>query len=420
MAEKHTILFIDDESSILRAMKRVFHGERYKLVLADDGHKALAFMKQQEVHVVVSDMKMPKMSGADFLQQVATLYPETYRIVLSGYADVKTTLSAVNQGKVHRFMQKPWDNEDMIAAVDQGIERFKLHAQRDELQHKLTLQNQKLKEVNQSLEARVEQRTLQIKAALNRAEQSAQSTRKVVYNMISTLPSINGGLGKRVGQLAEKIAVQLGLEKKLISDIAYAGLIHQIGMLDADAKVHNTPFSELNPNQQDKYMNQGSQALLILSPSQALQSVADIVSNQFEFVNGKGYPRHIQEDEIPIGAKILSVARDYFRYQAGLIEQEKSDAKTAAQKINNFVGLRYSREVVDALIKVTSKQVDTGPSDGLRTSDLKPGMVLKESLFNDKDILILPQDHVLDEASISKLQTLEKRFDFILHVQIKV
>lgn len=419
MPDKHTILFIDDESNILRAIKRVFHGDQYKLVLADDGHKALAYMRQHKVHVVVSDMKMPKMSGADFLQQVAENYPETYRIVLSGYADVETTLSAVNQGKVHRFMQKPWDNEDLLGAVNQGIERFKLFAQRDVLQQKLTKQNQQLKEVNQSLEERVEQRTLQIKAALNRSEQSAQATRKVVYNMLSTLPSISGSFAKRVAQLAEKIAQQMGLDKKVIKDVAYAGLIHQIGMLDVDIKVHQTAFSELNPNQQDRYLKQGSQALLILSPSQSLQPVADIVSNQFEYVNGKGYPRHLKEEDIPVGAKILAVARDYYRYMAGLVEKEKADAKTAAQKINQFVGLRYSREVVDAMLAILKTSPEKTASDGLNTEQLTPGMVLKESLYNDKDILILPEDHVLDESSINKLQILERRFDFTLEVKVK-
>jgi response regulator RpfG family c-di-GMP phosphodiesterase len=419
MPDKHTILFIDDESNILRAVKRVFHGDQYKLVLADDGHKALAYMRENKVHVVVSDMKMPKMSGADFLQQVAENYPETYRIVLSGYADVETTLSAVNQGKVHRFMQKPWDNDDLLGAVNQGIERFKLFAQRDALQLKLTKQNKQLKEINQSLEERVEQRTLQIKAALNRSEQSSQATRKVVYNVLSTLPSIRGDLAKRVAQLAEKIAIQMGLDKKLTKDIAYAGLIHQIGMLDVDTKVHNTPFSELNPNQQDRYLKQGSQALLILSPSQSLQPVADIISNQFEYVNGKGYPRHLSEDDIPVGAKILSVARDYFRYMAGLVDKEKANAKTAEQKINQFVGLRYSREVVDAMMASLKKVPEQSATDGITSDQLKPGMVLKDALYNDKDILILPQDHVLDESSINKLQTLERRFDFTLDIKVK-
>ena len=150
-----------------------------------------------------------------------------------------------------------------------------------------------------------------------------------------------------------------------------------------------------------------------------MQPVADIISNQFEYVNGKGYPRHLSEDDIPVGAKILSVARDYFRYMAGLVDKEKANAKTAEQKINQFVGLRYSREVVDAMMASLKKVPEQSAIDGITSDQLKPGMVLKDALYNDKDILILPQDHVLDESSINKLQTLERRFDFTLDIKVK-
>ena len=166
----YTVLFVDDEPNILRAIKRALFTMDITLLLADSGAKALELMANNEVHVVISDMKMPQMSGAELLEQVATKYPETFRVVLTGYADIESTIQAVNQGKIHRYLQKPWENQELISVVEEGLERVKLKAENLRLQKLTKLQNKKLKDVNTSLEQMVQKRTRQIKAALNKLQ----------------------------------------------------------------------------------------------------------------------------------------------------------------------------------------------------------------------------------------------------------
>ena len=96
-ATTYTVLFVDDEPNILRAIKRALFTMDITLLLADSGAKALDLMSKHDVHVVISDMKMPQMSGAELLEQVAINYPETFRVVLTGYADIESTIKAVNQ-----------------------------------------------------------------------------------------------------------------------------------------------------------------------------------------------------------------------------------------------------------------------------------------------------------------------------------
>jgi len=124
--KKYTILFVDDEPNILRALKRALFKMNINMLLADSGKKALELLESNTVHVVVSDMKMPHMSGAELLEQVAKLYPETFRVVLTGFADIDSTIKAVNQGKIHRYLQKPWDNQELMNSLEEGLERVKL------------------------------------------------------------------------------------------------------------------------------------------------------------------------------------------------------------------------------------------------------------------------------------------------------
>ncbi len=191
-ATTYTVLFVDDEPNILRAIKRALFTMDITLLLADSGAKALDLMSKHDVHVVISDMKMPQMSGAELLEQVAINYPETFRVVLTGYADIESTIKAVNQGKIHRYLQKPWDNQELIAVVEEGLERVKLKAENLRLQKLTRLQNKKLRDVNASLEQVVQKRTRQIKAALNKIEKHNLAMEQVLFNVISINPDING------------------------------------------------------------------------------------------------------------------------------------------------------------------------------------------------------------------------------------
>ncbi|MFT5839092.1 MAG: response regulator RpfG family c-di-GMP phosphodiesterase [Flavobacteriales bacterium] len=121
-----TVLCVDDELNILKSMKRMLYKQDYQLLLAQSGAQALALMQQHDVHLIISDMKMPGMSGAQLLEEVAKFYTNTYRILLTGYADIESTVDAFNKGKIHCLLQKPWDNKEIINAIEEGLAKAKL------------------------------------------------------------------------------------------------------------------------------------------------------------------------------------------------------------------------------------------------------------------------------------------------------
>ncbi len=134
MSDQWTILFVDDEFRLLRSIERGMLDEPYRLLFAESGKDALKLLAENEVHVLVTDMRMPEMTGLELLKQVKERYPRIVRIVLSGYTQAGTLLTAINQGEIFRFITKPWKmEEDFKPAIRQALEHYQREAQRDQL-----------------------------------------------------------------------------------------------------------------------------------------------------------------------------------------------------------------------------------------------------------------------------------------------
>ena len=129
--EKRTVLFVDDEEKILRSLKRGLIDESYKSLFAKSGKEALEILKQNEVHVLVTDMRMPEMSGLELLRIAKKEYPHIVRMVLSGYTQVTTLLTAINQGEIFKFITKPWQlEEEFKPAIREAVEYYEFRNQR--------------------------------------------------------------------------------------------------------------------------------------------------------------------------------------------------------------------------------------------------------------------------------------------------
>jgi two-component system response regulator HupR/HoxA len=129
MDEKRTLLFVDDEVRLLRSIERSLLDEPYTLLFAESAQDALRLLETNEVHVIITDMRMPEMSGLELLKIVKEKYPHIVRLVLSGYTQVTTLLTAINQGEIFRFITKPWKMEKEFKGVlRQAVEHYNLEA----------------------------------------------------------------------------------------------------------------------------------------------------------------------------------------------------------------------------------------------------------------------------------------------------
>jgi len=129
--EKRTVLFVDDEEKILKSLKRGLLDEPYNTLFALSGKEALEILQREEVHIIVTDMRMPEMSGLELLRIVKQEYPHIVRMVLSGYTQVTTLLTAINQGEIFKFITKPWQlEEEFKPAIREAVEYYEFRNQR--------------------------------------------------------------------------------------------------------------------------------------------------------------------------------------------------------------------------------------------------------------------------------------------------
>ena len=120
---KHPILVVDDEAEILFSLRGLLRQE-FELHTAESGAEALEILRRHAIHVIMTDQRMPQMTGVELLQQARGECPEAVRIVFTGYADIKAVIDAINQGQIFRYLTKPWDPDELVAALRQACEEY--------------------------------------------------------------------------------------------------------------------------------------------------------------------------------------------------------------------------------------------------------------------------------------------------------
>lgn len=129
---QYKILVVDDEPTNIRLLERIF-SRHYQVLSATSGSDAMELLRQHNVALIISDQRMPEMSGIEFLKQAADLRPRVIRIIISGYSDVNVLTEAINSGIIYRFISKPWNNEDLMQTVSKAIDHYEVIKRQYEL-----------------------------------------------------------------------------------------------------------------------------------------------------------------------------------------------------------------------------------------------------------------------------------------------
>ncbi|HXE98377.1 MAG TPA: response regulator [Dongiaceae bacterium] len=169
------ILFVDDERNVLRSLERLFLEEEYEIFTSASGQEGLEIIDQSgPFQLIVSDYRMPSMNGVEFLSEVFRRWPDTERIILSGYADTAAIVAAINEGRIYKFIAKPWNDDDLMQAIREVIDRYKLRASNRSLLEELSVVNRDLKAINDNLNEIVDER-FKVVLSQSRALQSFQT-----------------------------------------------------------------------------------------------------------------------------------------------------------------------------------------------------------------------------------------------------
>jgi response regulator RpfG family c-di-GMP phosphodiesterase len=163
-----TILLVDDEANITSALKRTLRRDGYNILTANSGAEGLNLLAvNDEVGVIISDQRMPQMTGVDFLRKVKALYPKTFRMVLSGYTELESVTSAINEGAIYKFLTKPWEDEQLRENIREAFQLYEMEQENLRLTRELQNANDKLSLLNLNLEQQVADKACEIMHNIN-------------------------------------------------------------------------------------------------------------------------------------------------------------------------------------------------------------------------------------------------------------
>jgi response regulator RpfG family c-di-GMP phosphodiesterase len=414
---ERTLLCIDDEPNILASLRRLFRAEGYRVLVAESGAAGLALLEQESVDMVISDMRMPEMTGAKVLEQVCKLQPDVIRILLTGYADIQSIQAAINTGEIYRYIAKPWDDNDMLLTVRQAFERRELVLQTRRLEALTQQQNAELKTLNQGLEAKVEARTRALRmehdaavAANEKLKQNYLTTIKVFSSMMEMRSRNAPGHARKIAELVKQMAQELKLDPAESRDLFVAALLHDIGKIGFSDELLSTPFTQLQGDALGQYRKHPVRAEQLLMSLSELRNTGAILRAQLERFDGSGFPDGLRGLAIPMGARILALAVDYFNLQHGAIVQRHLRPDEARSLVIDSSGKRYDPHVVQAFRAIVDGPQDAGLG-GVATlsGELLPGMVLARDLVSKDGLMLLSADHVLDERMIAQVRDFEQK-----------
>lgn len=407
-AHTWVVLCVDDEPNILSALRRLLRPSGYRVLVAESGAEGLELMASEQVDLVISDMRMPNMDGAAFLAAVKAGWPDVVRILLTGYADMASTIDAINRGEIFRYVTKPWVDSDMLLSLRQGLERKALEADKRRLEALTQQQNETLRQLNESLEVKVQARTAELQKANERLKNSFLNSIKIFSSLIELRHPALAGHSRRVAAMGRSLALKVGMDAKAAQEVFLAGLLHDIGKIGFPDKLLAKPVRTMAFDELQVYNKHPLAGVHALMAFDELGTAARMIRHHHERYDGQGFPDGARGNDIPLGARVLAVANDFDSLQIGTFSAQQFTPKEAKQIMEKDRGKRYDPLVLDALFELTGAPPAPPLREvRLRLSELKPGMVLTRDFVSREGALLLGADHKLDAKLIEKMQAYE-------------
>lgn len=432
---KHLLLFVDDEVSITRSLKRLFRKETYQVYTASSGREGLQILKEtgKPFSLIISDQRMPEMTGTEFLEKAKEVFPQAIRILLTGYTDMEAIVDAINRGGIHRYFTKPWNDEDLLLQIRQCLEQYELVAENRRLLNLTKKQNAELKELNSGLEEKVAERTKEVTeknaslVSLNKElESNLFNTVRAFASFVEMITPTQAGHGRRVGTLSRRIAEHRGLDSEEVTQIEMAGLLHDFGKIGFSEKLLKYKEEEWTSKDRALFREHPQRGRSALQFIDKLNHAGILIGCHHEQYDGKGYPDGLTEEEIPIGSRIIAVANAYDKIVAmGVLNTQRhkgSPGGNGGAKLTNEALVKkaiehfkveafaaYDPDIIKCFLSLLKAEgVEFGGEREVDLHQLEPGMTLTAPLHTKSGKFLLPENTVLTVDHVKKLMQINE------------
>lgn len=325
MSRRHNILIVDDEVANLRLLRRVL-GKEYDVLEATSGQEGLELLKKNEVSLIITDQRMPAMTGVQMLEQSLPVNPDAIKILLTGYTDVQALIDAINAGHVYKYIPKPWDADELKLTVRRALETFELK------EHNITL----IKE---------------LKSAMGELEELSMGTIRALADALDAKCDYTAGHSLRVSRISMLIGKTMGLPIEDLRDIELGGILHDIGKIGVPESILWKP-AQLTPDEREVMRKHPSISAQIIGELRGLRRAREYVKHHHEYFDGNGYPDGLKGDEIPVGARIILVSDAYDAMTTDRPYRKAIGHERAVKELEAGRGTQFDPIVVDALMQL--------------------------------------------------------------------
>lgn len=337
----------------MSALRRMFSLVGYKVTTAESASAALELLEKTPVDAIICDMRMPNMDGAQFFEIARKKWPDTVRILLTGYSDMTSAIAAVNQGEIYRYLSKPWVDDELCSTLKSALEFSELKRERERLLELTQRQNAEL-------EARVAERTLHLSEANTKLRSSYVSSIKAFSNLLDLRKPNLLVHSRKVAFLSMQMAKLAQFDEKHVQEVFIAGLLHDIGKIGMSDRVLKTNITELPVSDLELYKSHPALGSVCLVALDDMSDVAAMIRSHHERFDGNGFPDGLAGDKIPMGARIISVVETYEELMSGDVTTAPMDKDKAKKTIASLSGKYFCPKVVQLFLSALEGKTDAG------------------------------------------------------------
>lgn len=331
------ILIVDDEDSIREVVSSMLTSSSFVCTQAQSGKEALALLQSgEEFELMLSDMMMPVMDGEALLAATKERFPDMPVVMVTAMHDISIALNAIRNG-AYDYLLKPFDREQLLATVRRALEN-----------RRLKLEN---RAYQTNLEALVTARTEQLRQAITTLERSYDITLEALGNALDLKDAETEGHSKRVTAFTIAIARAMGLSADQIRVIARGAFLHDIGKMAIPDAILRKPGA-LDPEEIAIMQEHCYRGYQILKRIPFLTEASEIVYAHQEKYDGTGYPRGLKGDQIPLGARIFSVADTLDAMTSDRPYRAKLPFEVARDEIQRWSGRQFDPQVVATFLQM--------------------------------------------------------------------
>src|SRR6266481_304625 len=332
------ILVVDDEETIREIVSSMLGGAHFQTRQAASGIEALAILESgDEFDLVLSDLMMAEMDGIALLERAKERYPDMPIVMVTAVHDIQVALQALRNG-AYDYLLKPFEREQLLATVRRALEN-----------RRLKLEN---RAYQTNLEALVTARTEQLRQAVSTLERSYDITLEALGDALDLKDAETEGHSKRVTAYTIAMARAMGLTPDQIRVIARGAFLHDIGKMAIPDAILRKPGA-LDVDEKAIMQEHCYRGYQMLRKIPFLTEAADIVYSHQEKFDGTGYPRGLKGEQIPLGARIFSVADTLDAITSDRPYRAKQPYSAAREEISRWSGRQFDPEIVDVFLSMT-------------------------------------------------------------------